>query len=97
MSNEILDFFKETYLQWIGLGIAISLLIWGALRIRAHFRDESDASGDNHLLLSQFRELRSKGELSEEEFRKLKSQVVAEDKSSQDVRPRVEGPAKRET
>jgi hypothetical protein len=97
MQNDLLDFFKESYLQWIGLGIAISLLIWGALRIRAHFRDESDASGDNHLLLKQFRELQLQGELSEEEFRKLKSRVVVEDESSQDVRPQVEGQTKSET
>jgi hypothetical protein len=95
MRNELFDFFQESYLQWIGLGIAISFLIWGALRIRAHFRDESDESIDNHLLLQQFRELRSQGDLSEEEFRKLKSQINAESDSPTGESSRVEGPTHR--
>jgi hypothetical protein len=75
MNNDVFLFFRESYLQWIALIFAISLLIWGALRIRAHFLEESDAAMDNHLLLNKFRDLKSEGELSEEEYRKLKSRI----------------------
>lgn len=75
MSGLISDFVKQTYLQWIGLGIAISVLIWVAVRIRAYFRDEADEADDKHRLLQQFRELHTEGELTEEEYRKLKSRL----------------------
>lgn len=79
MDISLVEFLRETYLQWIGLIFAISLLIWGAVRIRAYFLEESDAADDNHLLLNKFRDLKSEGELSDEEYRKLKSRINLQD------------------
>ncbi len=78
MDFSLTEFIRETYLQWIALVFAISFLIWGAMRIRAYFLEESDTTNDNHLLLHQFRELQTQGEVSEEEYRKLKSRVKFE-------------------
>jgi len=75
MNFELLDFCKATYLQWIALIFAISLLIWGTVRIRAYFLEESDTTDDNHRLLNQFRDLQTQGELTDEEYRKLKSRM----------------------
>ena len=79
MSNDLTRFIHASYLQWIALVFAISLLIWGALRIRAHFLEESDAAIDNHLLLNKFRDLKSEGELTDEEYRKLKSRINSQE------------------
>ncbi len=57
---------------------AISLLVWGAMRIRAYFLEESDTTDDNHKLLNQLREMKTEGELAEEEYRKLKSRINLE-------------------
>jgi hypothetical protein len=86
MDNQLIKFFQESYLQWIALIFAISLLIWGALRIRAHFLEESDAAIDNHLLLNKFRDLKSEGELTEEEYRKLKSRINLQDEPVEEAR-----------
>lgn len=59
--------------------LAIGILIWGVMRIRAHFLEETDEGGECELLLLELRELKQKGELTEEEFRKLKSQYTTGD------------------
>ena len=81
---QLLDFLRETYLQWIALIFAISLLIWGAVRIRTYFLEESDTTDDNHLLLNQFRDLQTQGELTDEEYRKLKSRMNLLDENDDD-------------
>lgn len=86
MQGKISQFLEETYLQWIGIGFAISLLIWVAMRIRAHFRDESDDATDNHLLLNQFRDLYREGDLTDEEYRKLKSRISTSDDATEENR-----------
>jgi hypothetical protein len=86
MDKDVFQFFRESYLQWIALVFAISLLIWGALRIRAHFLEESDEAMDNHLLLNKFRDLKSEGELSDEEYRKLKSRINLQDHPVEEAR-----------
>ena len=78
MNTNLITFFKESYLQWIALIFAISLLIWGAMRIRAYFLEESDTTDDNHKLLKQLREMKTEGEIADEEYRKLKSRINLE-------------------
>jgi len=53
-------------------------MIWLALRIRAYFLEESDTTDDNYRLLNQLRDLKTQGELPEEEYRKLKSRINIE-------------------
>lgn len=84
MNLRLLDFFKETYLQWIALIFAISFLIWGAMRIRAYFLEESDTTDDNHRLLNQFRDLQTQGDLTDEEYRKLKSRINLQSETDDD-------------
>ena len=78
MNSEILRFFNESYLQWIALIFAISLMIWGAMRIRAYFLEESNTIDDNYRLLNELRDLKTQGQLPEEEYRKVKSRIKRE-------------------
>jgi hypothetical protein len=78
MNFNLISFLRESYLQWITLIFAISLLIWGALRIRAYFLEESDTTDDNYQLLKQLREMKTQGELQDTEYRKLKSRINLE-------------------
>ncbi len=73
MNFNFITFLQQSYLQWIALIFAISLLIWGALRIRAYFLEESDTTDDNYQLLKQLREMKTQGDLADEEYRKLKN------------------------
>lgn len=63
--------------QW-GLVVLVgSIGVWAMFRLRAWFR-EDDGRADDHLeMLTQFRDLHRQGGISEDEYRLIKSQLVA--------------------
>jgi hypothetical protein len=82
MNGQFLQRIWEALPSLIGLTVAVTVLIWSVVRIRTYFREESDTGGSGEFLLTNLRELKQKGDLSEEEFRKLKSQYMTRDSES---------------
>lgn len=56
----------------IGVGLGLTL------KLRASFREDSDRAEGKLEMLSQFRELHEQGDLSEEEYRLIKSRLARE-------------------
>ena len=68
--------------QWtiamIVVGVfAVCLGIWSIFQLRAWFREDSGRADDNLKMLTQFRDLHRQGGLSEDEYRLIKSRLVA--------------------
>ena len=57
--------------------LALGVLLWVVLKIRARMSENDDATVSDHDLLSQYRDLHQQGELTDEEFRSIKSQIIA--------------------
>lgn len=68
-----------SHLIWPMLGLVGVLFVLAGLLwwVRAWLRDSSDDDGCSPLLLSEYREMVRRGELSEEEFRKIKDGLIA--------------------
>jgi len=65
--------------QWIGFGAAlvgVFILIWLVVRVRSRYREDEDPAGDAHEMLLQFRDLHRHGDLTDEEFRSIKSRLL---------------------
>lgn len=63
--------------QAILAGCGLVALIWGTLRLRTWFREDSEPDVCDHELLSRLGELHREGELSEEEYRLIKGRLGA--------------------
>ncbi len=68
-----------SHLIWPMLGLVGVLFVLAAVLwwVRAWLRDSSEDDGCSPLLLSEYREMVRRGELSEEEFRKIKDGLIA--------------------
>jgi len=62
----------------LGVVIAISVSGWLIFRLRARFREDSGRADERLEMLSQFRDLRQQGELTEDEYRLIKSRLARE-------------------
>ncbi|HVV99926.1 MAG TPA: hypothetical protein VHB77_06285 [Planctomycetaceae bacterium] len=56
--------------------VALTVLIWAGLRIRAWFHEESGPAEAMHEMLVQYRELQREGKLTEEEYRSIKRRLA---------------------
>ena len=63
-------------LQWIGLLVAVVVLVGVIVRIRTLFREDADAAADDHQLLSSISDLHREGDLSEDEYRSIKGRLI---------------------
>ncbi len=63
--------------QWVPIVVVLGVLIGAIIWLRARFRDDDGPAEDSLEMLSQFRELHQRGELSEDEFRSIKSRLSA--------------------
>lgn len=63
--------------QWIGLLVAIGVLVGLIVRIRALLREDTDAAADHHELLTSISELHREGDLSEDEYRSIKGRLIS--------------------
>lgn len=70
---------QATLLEWLILLVAVTLLLWGIVRIRVWFREDEDPAARPHEMLAQFRELQRQGDLTEEEFRLIKGRIIKQD------------------
>lgn len=60
----------------LGLLALILFAIWMIVRIRERFRDREDHAATPHQLLMQYREMQREGDLTDEEYRSIKSRLV---------------------
>jgi uncharacterized membrane protein len=68
-------------LETVGIPLAVMVVTlavfsWIVLQIRARYRESDDPAESTHEMLTQYRELHEQGELSEEEFRLIKSRLA---------------------
>ena len=68
-------------LETVGIPLAVMVVTlavfsWIVLQIRARYRESDDPAESTHEMLTQYRELHERGELSKEEFRLIKSQLT---------------------
>lgn len=68
------ELLSSTTTLWIGLGIALIVLAVLMHRVRAWYRDGDDPADASDEIVRQMEELKRRGDLSDEEFRSIKSQ-----------------------
>lgn len=82
--------------MWCGIALfAIGLLIWAVLQIRSWFFDSDESEVPAEEMITQFRQLKRQGELTDEEFRLISQRlsgapvpsVTTEKPSAQPVPP----------
>ena len=74
--DQLYEEFFDSLWQLLGLGAVIALGIMIMFWIRSRFRDDADSDTDPHSMLTQIRELRREGELTDEEYRSIKGRLV---------------------
>ncbi len=65
--------------DWVSLGgwlAGLLFLIWLSFRIRSWLRDDEGPAASEHRMLSEMGKLHRQGDLSEEEYRFIKGQLV---------------------
>jgi hypothetical protein len=75
--TDVWDFVGESFFAWIGLCVALLILAGVVYRLRSWWREDAGRAVDSNELLTQFRELHREGDLTEEEFRSIKSRLAA--------------------
>ena len=73
-----------------GVMIAVVVACWLVFHLRARFREDSGRADGKLEMLTQFRELRQQGELTEDEYRLIKSRLAREAADLMAVTPRDE-------
>ena len=63
--------------QWAITLVAACVGVWFIFQLRAWFREDTGRADDNLEMLTQFRDLHRQGELSEDEYRLIKKQLIA--------------------
>lgn len=71
----------------VSLGVGAIVLIWLIMRLRGWFREETDPAVTDTVLLGSIREMYRRGELSEAEFRSIKSRVAKSMERASPARP----------
>jgi hypothetical protein len=62
--------------MWTGIVLfAIGLLIWASLKVRSWFFDSDESEAPAEEMITQFRQLKRQGELSDEEFRLISQRL----------------------
>lgn len=75
----LLDGSDVPWYEWVGLVVAIVAIgtgIWLIVQLRSIFGDGDGPAGYNHEMLTQIGELHREGELTEEEYRSIKNQLI---------------------
>jgi uncharacterized membrane protein len=64
--------------MWSGIGLVVALLwlAWAAYRLRSWYGEDEDRADAGQEMLSQLRQMRAEGEVSEEEFRSIKGRLA---------------------
>src|SRR4051794_19934287 len=56
--------------------LAIAFLAWGVFRLRAWLREETNPEAQWHEMLTKYRELHDRGELTDAEFTSIKERLL---------------------
>jgi hypothetical protein len=91
--TSVWDFLGESVFAWIGLCLALLILAGVVYWLRSWWREDAGRAVDSNDLLTQFRELHREGDLTEEEFRSIKSRLTAPAPPQQPPTPQGEEPA----
>lgn len=75
---------NASLIEWIVLLVSIIVLSWLIVRIRSRFREDEGPTAQDHELLLQFRDLHRQGDLTDGEFRSIKSRIMERTDGSQD-------------
>lgn len=62
--------------QWIGLLVALMVLVGLIIRVRTLFREDEDSTAVDHQLLSQITDLHREGDLTADEYRSIKGRLI---------------------
>jgi len=67
-------------LFWPVVGVigALGVLAWAIVRIRAWLHEDSDPAASAHEMLAHYREMQRQGDLTEEEFRSIRSRLASQ-------------------
>ncbi|SFH69398.1 SHOCT domain-containing protein [Planctomicrobium piriforme] len=74
-ADQIRELMNVSSILWIGLGVALIAMAVVVHRIRAWYRDGDDPADDQEEIVRQLHESKLRGELTDEEFRSIKSQI----------------------
>lgn len=77
-ATDVWDFLGASVFAWIGLCVALLFLAGVVYWLRSWWREDSGREADSNELLTQFRELHREGDLTDEEFRSIKSRLATE-------------------
>ena len=73
---KLLEGSPKEWLQFVGALAGIIVLVWLIVRMRLWFREDEGPAADVNEMLLQFRDLHRQGDLSDEEFRSIKSRLL---------------------
>lgn len=73
---QLSEFLQTAVIPLAALAVTLAVFAWIVLQIRARYRESDDPAESAHEMLTQYRELHERGELSEEEFRLIKSRLA---------------------
>jgi hypothetical protein len=76
MGNPSIDL-TQVFWPLAGTGLAIVVLAIAVYALRSWFRDGEDPAASAHEMLAQYRELQRQGDLSDEEYRLIKSRLAS--------------------
>ena len=69
-------YFQESFAEWATLTVVVVLLFGAFFVIKSWFRKEPDGNASDHELLIRMTELHRQGDLSQDEFRSIRSRLV---------------------
>lgn len=88
LEQQLMDRFNVYLTTGLAL-LAIAVLVWLILRIRSWFFESDDSDEPLQEMLTQFRQLKREGELTEEEYRLISQRLSA---PREQVRPPIGQP-----
>ncbi len=78
-ADQIQNLTKFTTFYGIGLVVALIILAFMVHRIRYWYRGSDDPTDERNEIIRQLKESASRGDLSDEEFRSIKSRISSND------------------
>lgn len=78
VNRELLTRYQDVLTPTTAIGVVLTIGIggWLVFRLRAWFREGDGRAEDNLEMLTQFRDLRQQGELTEDEYRLIRSHLT---------------------
>lgn len=68
--------FIDSAWTFLSFGVVMIIGVWAVVRIRARFKEDEGFATSDHRLLSEIGNLQREGDLSDDEYRSIKSRLV---------------------